>query len=38
MESLQKAEASPVALVLVLAGAMLEAIHHQWKVPNDILP
>lgn len=38
VEFLQKAKASPVALVPVLAGAMFGAIHHRWKVPNDILP
>lgn len=38
LEFLQKAKASPVALVPVLAGAMFGAIHHRWKVPNDILP
>lgn len=38
VEFLQKAETSPVAPVPVLAGAMFGAIHHRWKVPNDILP
>lgn len=35
---LQKDKASPVVLVLVLAGAMFAVIHHGWKVPNDVLP
>lgn len=34
----QKDKTSPVALVLVLAGALFGVIHHQWKVSNDILP
>lgn len=38
VEFLQKDKTSPVALVLVLAGAMFGVIHHQWKVSNDILP
>lgn len=38
VEFLQKDKTSFVALVLALAGAMFGAIHHQWKVSNDILP